>query len=253
MVKKIALIVLIVLALFLVACSTSDVETEGRSSDVTSSDETTTQDNEDITVKQSSDPKPTPQPTQQMDSEIQELLDAHTDFNSVEFIKDSGTYNTQEIFVKGNKYTKSVERPGRYSDPSENYDTVYIDRDAQTAYGYCADKDKNKCPLEYRGSAYELDFDEEDIVLPLDLYDRITYAEKAGSETIENRKMTIIEFTNSDGNRERMSIGQFYGFIFKQEIFDDNDEVIERHTFTNVAFNTLDIEDVSLPEGVDVE
>ena len=65
--------------------------------------------------------------------------------------------------------------------------------------------------------------------------------------------MTIIEFTNADGDRERMSIGQFYGFIFKQEIFDDNDEVIERHTFTSVAFNTVDDEDVSLPEGVDVE
>lgn len=255
MISKRTIGILVVLALFLAACSTPQ---EQDSTVVVQQEEINIEVQEDdsgITVRQSTSPPPAPTTTTTtttMSQEVKDLLEKHNNIKSYSFIKDIGTDHI-EFSVRGDKYTKEVQRPSKYTDPAENYDTVFIDRDAETAYAYCADVSSVKCPLENRKDAYELEFEQQDVILPLDLLTGIQDAVVVGQEDIDERHTTIIQFTNSNGQKEKLWLGKFYGFVFQQNIYNEDDEIIESHSFTKAAFNNLKDSDVSLPEGVEVK
>jgi|GEM_PF-4699521 len=248
MAKKGLILSLFVLALFLFSCAAPESTTEDSTVVV---EPTTTSDSSRITAPET---KPTTTtPTQEMTKEVKELLEKHKTIESVQYTQDSGTYDTQDVFIKGSKIKKTVKLPKRYDDPAENFDTVYIDRSQQKAYGYCTSLDAAKCDPEYRNFAYELDYNEQNILTPFEIFKNIDYAEKTGTSTVDNRKCTIVQYTNQDGDKEKLFIDNYFGFILKQEIYDNNDELIEKHTFTQVAFDNLKDQDVNLPEGVEIQ
>lgn len=255
MVKKIAIFGLIILALFLFSCAapettTTEPTTPAKSTSVT----TTVADDSGITVKQSDEPAPAPTPasTKTMTQEVKDLLAAHSRIKSYEFIKNLGSPQPQQFYVKGSKYVKFVERPNKYNDPSENYDRVFIDRAAKTAYAYCGDDDILKCPVENRNEAYSHSFADEDVVLPLDLLEGVTGAEKVSTKVLDNRKTSVIQFINGNGQTELLYIDSFYGFVFQQDIVGGDDQVIETNLFTSASFDAIKDSDVNLPEGVKI-
>lgn len=250
MAKKGLILTLFVLALFLFSCAAPDSTTEDSTVEVEPTQDTTS-DSARITAPETSEPAS--EPSQEMTKEVSELLEKYKTVTSVKYTQDSGTYDTREVWVKGSKIKKTVDLPKRYTDPAENYDTVYIDRSQQKAYGYCASSETLKCPKEYRGFAYELDYEEQNIITPFDILKNVDYAVKTGTTTIDNRRSTIIEYANDNNNKEKLYLDNYYGFVLKQEIFDSNDEVVEKHTFTRVAFNDVEDQDVNLPEGVEVQ
>jgi len=254
--KRLILFISLLIAVFLVSCSAPEVPTTKDTTDaVDVSEPPTVQESEEddsgITVRQSEGDITEPEIGLIMSDEVRELLELSEKIESAEFTKDSGTTNAQLLAVKGSKYTKKVKLPTSYTDPSENYDTVYIDRAEKIAYGYCADESKVKCPEEYRDQAYILNFEEEDVTLPFDLIEDVAYAEKKGTITMDSRQIKLIEFTNDQGYTEKLGLDDYFGFVYLQEIHDE-DKLIEKHTFTDVIFNKLKDEDVSLPQGVEI-
>ncbi|MBW2963176.1 hypothetical protein KY306_00165 [Candidatus Woesearchaeota archaeon] len=248
MAKKGLILTLFVLALFLFSCAAPESTTEDSTVVV---EPTTTSDSGRITAPETT--PTTTAPTQAMTKEVKELLEKHKTITSVNYNEDSGTYDAREVWIKGSLIKKTARLPRTYDNPAENYDTVYIDRSQQKAYGYCTSLDVAKCPAEYRGFAYELSYSEHNILTPFDIYKDVDYAEKTGTSTVDNRKSTIIQYTNKDGNKEKLFIDNYFGFILKQEIYDSNDEILEKHTFTQVAFDNLKDQDVNLPEGVEIQ
>ncbi len=237
--KKTLICSFLIIILFLSACAAPEtVERTTSTTDSTPSSTVTK-----TTTKSTS--------TQTMSQEVKDILNKHKTIESQQYIRDNG-FDTTRVFLKGDKYIITVKPPSR-SDPSTNYDSVFIDRSEKTASGYCFTDKPTDCPIEHRDKAYAVDYDtyKEDI-FPLDLLKNIDYAEKTGSATIDGRKNTILELTNQDGNRERVWIDNYFGFIMKQEIYDSNDEVIEKHTFTGISINKLKDRDVNLPEGVEI-
>lgn len=251
MVKKNLILVLGVLILFLVSC-TAEKSSVTKVTEPSAPQKAVTPAPKTETTAAAQTSTVIPSPTQQMTAEVKALLELHKNIKSVRFIKDAGA-NPQTFYVKGEKFKKTVTPPSRYTDPSDNYDVVYVDRAAQKAYAYCSNSNTLKCPLEYRNESYELDFQSEDTILPLDLFERFTYAEKVGKENVDDRQTTIIQFTNPAGQKEKFWLDSFFGFVFRQAIYDANDQVIESHTFSNVAFDSLTDSDVSLPKGVQIK
>ncbi len=235
--------------MFLFSCAAPETTTEDSTVVV---EPTTTQDTSRITAPEDTTPTTTT-PTQAMTKEVEELLEKHKTITSVHYTQDSGTYDSREVWVKGSLIKKTVRLPRVYDNPAENYDVVYVDRSQKKAYSYCSSLETVKCPAEYRGFAYELGYNEQNIITPFDIFKDVDYAEKTGTSTFDNRKCTIIQYTNKDGNKEKLYLDNYFGFILKQEILDSDDELIEKHTFTRVAVDTLKDQDVNLPEDVEVQ
>jgi len=197
---------------------------------------------------------PVKQPTKTMTQEVEDLLEMYKDIKSQQYTRDNG-FDTTHVSIKGDKYKidLTIVQKSKHRDLPGDIDTIYFDKSEKTAYGYCTDERTFACPAENRDKAYNLDYNAvKEEIFPLNLIKNIDYAEKTGSATIDGRKNTILEWNNQDGNRERVWIDNYFGFVMKQEIYDDNDEVLEKHTFTAPSINKLKDQDVNLPEGVEI-
>lgn len=192
--------------------------------------------------------QPPAEAPQVLTKEVKDLLAKHLKAQSMKTVIDDGTPNALTIIVKGDKIRKITNVPRVYN--KETFvNEIYVDRAAKTAYGVCTDN--FACPIERQKKAYPRDFASDDIVTPLDIIRKVTYAEKVGAEKFDNRETVIVEYTNADGNRERLWLETYRGVPLQQRIFDDGKE-IEKHTFTESAFDTYSDADVSLPEGTEI-
>ena len=179
-----------------------------------------------------------------IDPLIKELLEKHRSVTSLHYVLDDGTPSAVIVWLKGDKLKKEIFRTRLGLETY--YELVYVDRAAKTAYTHCAAA--AGCAAEHRDKAIPLNFAAENAVLtPFDLLKDVTSAEKIGTERFDERSTIIIQFTNEDGHREQLLVDSFFGVPLQQRIYGDDDEVLEKHTFTKVAFNSLKEADVTLP------
>ena len=186
-------------------------------------------------------------PQKEPTAEVKELLEKHNPLKSVQYLMDTGLANTFTVYLRGDKLKKEITR-SRYEAITADfvyYNTVYVDRVARTAYTHCIFD--QLCPALIRDQALVLDFEDEDIITPIQIIEGVTYAEKVGQERFDNRDTIILEYTNDDGKRERLWVETFFGLPLQQRIY-DGDEVAERRTFTRVSFNSVKDDDVTLPD-----
>lgn len=175
--------------------------------------------------------------------EIKELLTRHTSIKSFGTNVDDGTLNAYSIKVHGSKIRKEIIVQPMY-DNNTVIDTVYLDRAAKTAYGACFDG--FICPKGRQNLAFPADFYKEDVLSPTDIIPKSGLVQQVGKEQIDGRPTIIIEYNNSDTNRERLWLDAYSGIPMRQRIYSDERTSLE-HTFTRLAVNAYSEEDVSVP------
>ncbi|MBW2976533.1 hypothetical protein KY347_03755 [Candidatus Woesearchaeota archaeon] len=138
-----------------------------------------------------------------------------------------------EFYVKGDNVKYILNPSYKTVDVDEDaYDAVYLDKKLKTAQAYC---DSKKCIA--KGKKADLDYNEANIMTPLDWLESIESAEKSGEEQIESRNTWIVATNNG-----KIWIESFYGVPLKAEF---ENSVYE---FKKMGFNTVKDEDV-VPKG----
>lgn len=165
------------------------------------------------------------------------------------------------LSAKGNKF-RIAYLEHRKLDPGMNhgqvnYDQVYLDTEAKTAYAVCDNKgvvckdDKEK--------AFKLDYEaEKEIVTPGAILNKIG----SGSDVrhlkgavYDGRKVTIVNYVNIETEYEEIYIDDFYGLPLKLVVYgyEDGQEVILRQdTFTIIDISGVQNSEIMVPENYPV-
>ena len=136
-----------------------------------------------------------------------------------------------EFYVKGDKI-KYILQPGYKTADVDNdaYNTVYIDKKAKTAKGYC---DARNCIV--KGKKADLNYDNSYILTPLDWLKNIDYAEKTGEELIEARNTLKV----STSDNKTIWIDTFFGLPLRVESSGNT------YKFQGIAINGVKDDDVT--------
>ena len=184
-------------------------------------------------------------PKPRMNTVMEELVNKNKQATNYNYAFDAQDARGYEVYRIGNKikkvYTDTVQLRNEVY-----YNKVYLDLDAQKAIGIC-DKSGITCS-DIWNQAFEIDIEKENIYpSPVEIMNQVNYAESVGSENFDDRALTIIEYTNPAGNKERLSVDKYYGLPLRQVIYDADGIIKEKHTFTKIAVGQLQEEDVTLP------
>ena len=192
--------------------------------------------------------------------EVAELIEKSADITSFSYLYTSsvrdeyGNYDPEDDYeaqVKKNKI-KKIYPEAKKLNSSTFYSEVYLDTEQETAYVTCdfnsvICKDDRQKIYFIRYQAAKID------ILPLEIIKNIpASAAIVGTATINDRKATVLEYLNSAGNKERLSLDNYSGFPLKQESFileDDEEILLQRTTFNLKSLNDIKNSDVSLPEN----
>ncbi len=179
-------------------------------------------------------------------AEIIELLEKNKDATNYHYVYDAEKADGYEVFISGSK-VKKVYLDTKPLRGDIFYNTIYLNRETKTAVGIC-NKPGVTCGAIWN-KAFVLDYDKEKISsTPVELLSRVSNPQEAGSEVLLSRELTIIEFTNADGKKERWSVDDFYGLPSRQAVYSPDDEVEEIHTFIKLSVGQVREEEVTLPE-----
>src|SRR3989338_761723 len=113
-----------------------------------------------------------------------------------------------EFFVKWDKIKYAPIPDYKTIDVDDDaYDTIYISRELETAEAYC---ESRKCRV--KGKKADLDYNEANILTPLDWLNMIEFAEKAGEELIEQRNTWVLS-----ANGFKAWVDTFFGVPLQAE------------------------------------
>lgn len=181
-----------------------------------------------------------------LDPEIALLLNKNKDVTNYYYVYDASRASGYEVAVRGDKVKKTYSAPLKLRGDIY-YDTIYLDRKQQTARGSCERPGilcrphlKQFFVVEYTPLP----------PTPIDLVQPVTSAKKVGTEMFDDRQLQVIEFFNSAGKRERLSIDNYYGLPFRQVIYSSADmdaDIEEEHTFTDISVGQVKASAVTLP------
>ena len=164
------------------------------------------------------------------------------------------TYNGNKYTLKGTKYKILLSRPGTAREvtfPNGTtrrtfyYDTVYVDRVAKTATGYCEGHDSNvnhQCAtLELYDMPYELQFKKYIIILPEDWL--LTYLERTPQAFEEDKyyinSRSTISFTfNETNTTTELSFDQLTGLVLRADQKLDG-TLLRRYDYEDLAANQV--------------
>lgn len=142
-------------------------------------------------------------------------------------------------YVLGDKVRIDVYEEN-YKMRGEYIDTIYLDLDAQTATGYCRNKDNILCGDVNEGK--EESFEEWNIVLPHHYLEKIEGATKEGSETLYDRKTYKLSY-EVDGVPYTTWVDEFSGIPLRVKVGDQRDS--PKWEFREVGINSILPEDVT--------
>lgn len=178
-------------------------------------------------------------------AEIIALLQRNKDATNYHYSFDADKVEGYEVFIFGSN-VKKVYVDTKPLRGDVFYNTVYLNRETKTAVGIC-NKPGVTCGAIWN-KAYVVDYESENIApTPVEMINTARNPQEVGSEVMLNRDLTIIEFMNSDGKKERWSLDDFYGLPSRQEIYSVDDEIEESHTFIKLSVGQVREEDVTLP------
>lgn len=143
------------------------------------------------------------------------------------------TPEKDEVFVKGNKLKIKLAQLDHVVN-DVYVDTIYIDRAAGEAAGYC-EKKIYRCrdPNTPHAVAYE----KYNKKTPVDWIKGVAYAEEVGSETMDNRDVLVVEYKEKDA-QVKMWIDTFYGVPLKIEVMQGSK--VDTSIFEDISFNSVD-------------
>lgn len=184
-------------------------------------------------------------------AEILELLEKNKDATNYHYFFDAEKADGYEIFISGSK-VKKVYLDAKPLRGDIFYNNIYLNLETKTAVGIC-NKPGVTCGAVWN-KAYVLDYTTEKIGLtPVEMIPRVNNPQEIGSEVMLNRDLTILEFVNADGKKERWSVDDFYGLPSRQIIYSADDEVEESHTFTRLSVGQVQDEEVALPKEYELQ
>jgi outer membrane lipoprotein-sorting protein len=122
-------------------------------------------------------------------------------------------------------------------DTNRYYDTAYLDTEEQTAFGYC------EAPgCEDKETAFTLKYDDYIRDTPLDKLSLLEYGEIKAEETIESRKVKLVEF-EGENMTGKMWIDTYSGLPLKVEETVAGDTLTTE--FRNMGINSVTESDVT--------
>ncbi len=169
-------------------------------------------------------------PAGEIAADVKDLLSKHKTKISSVYYKYRGPEtgsNFHEFYIKGNKIKykpyleiKTLDQPG-------SYDSIFIDKTAQTAQSYCT---ADYCA--YKGKKESLSYDDAYIETVFDWLS-VTSAKKLGEEVIDNRNTWKIET-----NKGILWVDTFYGIPLKI------DSSGKTYRFQQISVNSVQDSDV---------
>ncbi|HLD72838.1 MAG TPA: hypothetical protein VJA23_04595 [Candidatus Nanoarchaeia archaeon] len=152
------------------------------------------------------------------------------------------------IYIKDNLIKKAYLEPQKTVD-GRYYSEVYLDTKAQTAVIVCTLK-SSLCDKD-RGKKYEIRYESEKLKFtPKDLVqDLPESAIKSQDETFDGRSLEVFEMVKEKISKISVSIDKYSGLAIKRTVYDfkdDEEMILEKHTFTNLELNNVKKAEVSL-------
>ncbi|MBD3310541.1 hypothetical protein GF351_04940 [Candidatus Woesearchaeota archaeon] len=246
--KKLFTVILLalVLGMMLVAgCKKAD--DTGSDDEVVADSQDTQDDSDDDVVTTTEEDEDKQEEAPQMSEELQELLSGLDKVKSYHYAYQSGTPEAKKYYVKGDKILVELMEKKRWKS-GEFYNKVLLDLDDKTAHGFCTDRDI--CNDEQRSIAKKVSFSEYmPDILPKEYAESITHGDIVGTENIENRPATIVEFEDDSGNTVDVSINNYYGMpmrIVTETPTGTKKEIM----FTEMGWNSVDDSDVEFPKEI---
>ena len=231
--KKLIIVAAVILVLFLISCTSPAPET-------TSSPEESSGTQWGTIQPSSRVKEPAP------NADIVALLQRNKDVTNYHYVFDADKVEGYEVFISGSN-VKKVYIDAKPLRGDIFYNTIYLNRETKTAVGIC-NKPGVTCGAIWN-KAYIVDYESENIgPTPVEMIDTVRNPQEVGSEVMLNRDLTIIEFINADGKKERWSLDDFYGLPSRQVIYSSDEEIEESHTFIKLSVGQVQEEEVRLPE-----
>ncbi len=176
--------------------------------------------------------------------ELAALFNKNKDTTTIYYLYDREKTTGYEVFIDGNKAKKIFDNTIKVR-TDVYYTTIYLDLNKKTAVATC-EKGGTLCSPIWN-NAYNLDYETVKLdPTPMEIIKQVKSAESVGSELFENKQLTIYEYTNPAGQKERLSIDSYYGLPHRQVIYEGSSKK-EEHTFTKVETGLVTAEEVILP------
>ena len=161
----------------------------------------------------------------------QNLLDKGQMTTNYHYVFDEFDPQGYEVSIAGDKVKKV------YFDPvllrrDIFYTTVYFNFNSSEIIVTC-EKPSIACGPHWKEAFRLLQKKEHIYTTPAEILKQVHSPNVTGSETFDNRALTIIEYTNKAGQRERLSVDQFSGLPVRQRIYTGMEQPV-MHTFTKI-------------------
>ncbi|GEM_PF-4473532 len=155
---------------------------------------------------------------------------------------------TYLVYIKDNLIKKAYLEPQKTTD-GRYYTEVYLDTAAKTAVMVCTLK-SGLCDND-RGKKYEVRYESEKLKFtPKDLVqDLPASAVKSQDETFDGRSLKVFEMVKDKVSKISVAIDKYSGLAIKRTVYDfkdDEEMILEKHTFTNLELNNVKNAEVSL-------
>lgn len=190
---------------------------------------------------------------QKWDPQVKILVEKSEKISTYHYAYDTfraGTFTVSQQGMKAHKVYLEHQKIGK----NRLYNHVYLDAQQKMAWGICTDSEV-QCQGLFK-KAFSLPWIEQNPGTwtdPLSLMRRLPVsAVPVGTEQIDQRSATILEYTNAEGKREQVWVDSYFGFPLQQVIYGSGTTMEEKHTFTRPEINRVAEADVQLPEDYDV-
>ncbi|MDP1729457.1 MAG: hypothetical protein Q8L27_04600 [archaeon] len=212
-------IILILLALFIVGCS-SQQQPQAQDKATVASDET--------------------KEVVQANSPLMLLLDKQGEAPNIKYrYSKLPDLNTETVTIKDNKVKIDLISGIKIKE----YSTIYIDTSTKEAFGLCEERKDVVC-TNY-GKVTVVNFDEFNPITPYAWLAKVPkVAEIKGSETISQRQTTVIEF-GSEGQNIKIWIDNFYKIPLKVQVESGSDK--DTYVYDLITMGNIKDSEVNSP------
>lgn len=232
--KKIAIISLMILVLFIVGCGPKYVCPDG--SAVRDPAKCPSYDAVAKAVEKLEEIKETEEETdgttyktvteKTLEPAFQDFVDKTNSYDNYEFTyRENVLSNTKEVAVKGDKIRYHIKDfPEKYG-LAEFYDTVLLDNREKTAIQWC--ENPNKCSEDERSFARQVLYEERKIPTLQEVMNSIVSAEIVGDEMMLRRSSKKVAYVDDEGTEGFLWVDKYFGVPLRRETGEEENKVVE--------------------------
>ncbi len=185
------------------------------------------------------------------DNALTTLLSKNADAQNYYYLFDANKAGGYYVSAYGSKIKKEYSDTIRLNNEF-SYNKVFLDTSTKKAIAIC-DKGGITCRSVWN-KAQELPYEMQKIYpSPVDIARGVRSPKKIGTQVLQERETTIIDYWNGQGMKERLYVDNYYGLPLKQVILGDDGSILEEHLFTQLSVGHVTEGDVILPQKYVVE